>query len=362
MYSYASLSTLSLLGRLIASVNAYPTQSYLNPNSPEALLTSNQQPQTLYTSTTLQTNHPSRSGTLNVHPPPSHNPSHTSSTLAIPFTLTSTCPHLVPNWSYLTSDLLSNILLTYPTGPTSSPYYTFSPGSGSSSSSSSPSSSPYSHDTYHISETVILPTTTQGVEFRSSLHLSVAPQSAAGIGGVTKDEWRSLLGLLVEVDGMLGGEMKGMGFGRLEMSGLVPVLKMGGSKRGVGGRGKGMGMGMLGKHRLGPSDVIGGRSNKGKKEKAEEEGDDEEEEEEEEQEKHSFAWKATWVNYGMVTDRNGKEGLRECAQMPLGLDIDDDTDVDFKRGRGSHGGLLKGEDGEKGREGGSGEERWKIDL
>lgn len=57
------------------------------------------------------------------------------------------------------------------------------------------------------------------MEFRSSLQLSIMPKKAAGIAGVSKDEWRIFIGLLHSVNGILEREMEGMGWGKLVMRG-----------------------------------------------------------------------------------------------------------------------------------------------
>ncbi|KAB8300989.1 hypothetical protein EYC80_002913 [Monilinia laxa] len=343
-------------------IDAYPTRSYVGPNSPEDLSPTlspptHQQLHTLYTSIAPQPFHPSRSSSLTIHPPKSSNPL-TSSPLSLPFTLISICPHLIPDWSHLTSDLLTNILLLYPTGPTSSPYYTFSPASSS-------SSSPSSHDTYSITETVTLPTKTQDIEFRSTLHLSITPMTTAGMIGISKEEWRTLIGLLYSANGMMGAETHGLGFGRLEIGGNFPTqLQISKPKFKAGTKETKE----KGEKRLGPSDIIF-TSPPQKASRPQEEnsgypspspftpsismvqGEPE----------TLFTWKATWVYYGVEIDGEGKEALRECSQMPLG------TEIDFESRKGD---LEKGAEGDSGEkvlkdvymEDGEGEERWKIDL
>ncbi|KAA8571540.1 hypothetical protein EYC84_001540 [Monilinia fructicola] len=366
MYSSSKFCTLSLLSSLVGWIDAYPTKSHVGPSLPDDLFIAlspptHQQPHTLYTYTRIsissQPLYPSRSSSLTVHPPKSSNPL-TSSPLSLPFTLTSTCPHLTPDWSHLTSDLLTNILLLYPTGPTSSPYYTFSPAS---------SSSPSSHDMYSISETVTLPTKTQGVDFRSTLHLSITPMTTAGIVGISREEWRSLIALLHSVNGMMGPGSHGAGFGRLEIGGDFPSRKA--KRRSTTGRKETKVEGAeRGERKLGPSDIIF-TSSAGEASRLQEadagyphpspftpviptsNGEQE----------TLFAWKATWVYYGVEIDGEGKEVLRECSQMPLG------TEIDFERGRGTH---EKGAEGDGGgkefkdmeRGDAEGEKRWKIDL
>ncbi|KAF7946309.1 hypothetical protein EAE96_009310 [Botrytis aclada] len=342
MYSYSSWSTLALLASWLGKMDAYPTQSFLGMSSPEShsLSTHHQQlssqlppptPRTLYTAPSFS----SRSGTIDVRPPISHF-STSSSPLSIPFTLTSTCPNLHLDWTCLTSDLLSNLLLLYPTGPTSSPYYTFSPGTPSPDSSSS--SSP-SKDTYSISTSILLPTKTQGVEFKSSLYISISPASHAGVAGISKAEWRSFMGLLHGVNKGLEREMKGTGWGSLAMEGEFPSLNTPHSEKKEGGKRRAR------KEKTGPSDIIfpsssssssssslsekypayprqGVKSQKDKTQESQTKIEGKEEEKEEEEEEISFSYKITWVYYGTTRDENGSETLRECAQMPAGVAMD----------------------------------------
>ncbi|TGO75365.1 hypothetical protein BELL_0217g00010 [Botrytis elliptica] len=394
MYSYSSWSSLTLLASLLGKIDAYPTQSFLGISSsePHSLSTHQQQsspqlspqsPRTLYTtpSFSFPDLHSSRSGTINVRPPISH--FSTSSPISIPFTLTSTCPSLHLDWTCLTTDLLSNLLLLYPSGPTSSPYYTFSPGTPTQDSSSS-SSSP-SQDTYTISSTILLPTKTKGTEFKSSLYISISPASHAGVAGISKGEWKSFIGLLHGVNRGLEGEMKGMGWGRLAMEGKFPSLKTPyySEKKKGGNRG-------ARKEKLGPSDIIfpfssspssSDLSSLSEKKPAypheviksweEEEQEFKTQTERKEEGEISFSYKITWVYYGMTRDANGKEMLRECEQMPEGVEMDFESEEFGKKMSAAEG---KGKEEEEGKEVKSGvneaeeeeeeeeEQMWKIDL
>ncbi|KAF7858462.1 hypothetical protein EAF04_009062 [Stromatinia cepivora] len=374
MYSHTSISTLSLLASLIASINAYPTQSYLTPNSPETLsiLNQPQTPLTLYTTTSL---HPSHFGILNIRPPASHNPSLSSSSppLPIPFTLTSTCPQLHQAWTSLTNNLLSNLHLLYPTGPTSSPYYTFSPGRASGSSSSSPSSpdQDQDQDTYTLSTTTTHPTTQKSTSFKTSLYISITPSTKAGVSGITKEEWRMFLRMLGLVNGGVREEMRGMGWGRLEVRGGVPRVEVGVSSWEKRRKGK---MEMK-KRRLGPSDVVflsssshGHESTTYPSESGGTPSYPEEGEEKGNQNKGkeiSFTYTATWIYYGITVDETGKEILRECSQIPLAAH----TEIEFENEdkRDNHEDKRKSEmKNEKGSEDededADGGDRWKIDL
>ncbi|KAK6604703.1 hypothetical protein H4I96_05285 [Botrytis cinerea] len=372
MYSYTSWSSLVLLAGLLGKMDAYPTQSFLGISSSEShSLSTHQQsqpqlpqtPRTLYTTPSFSSPdlHSSRSGTINVHPPFSHS-SPSSSPLSIPFTLTSTCPNLHLDWTCLTTDLLTNLLLIYPSGPTSSPYYRFSPGTPSQD-SSSPSSSP-SKDTYTISSTILLPTKQEETEFRSSLYISIIPASHAGVAGISKREWRSFVGMLHGVNKGLKREMKGMGWGSLEMEGEFPLLKIANKKGGNRGARK---------EKLGPSDIIfpssSSSSSVSEKTPAYSREVTRSWEDEEQEEEISFSYKITWVYYGMTRDENGKKTLRECTQMPGGVEMDFERAEPGKTvviGEGKR----KRKEKEKEKEAMSedktneeeGEERWKIDL
>ncbi|TGO38513.1 hypothetical protein BHYA_0073g00220 [Botrytis hyacinthi] len=382
MYSYSSWSSLALLASLLGKLDAYPTQSFLGISSPEShsLSTHHQQsspqlppqsPRTLYTAPSFSSPdlHSSRSGTINVRPPISHI-STFSSPISIPFTLTSTCPSLRLDWTCLTTDLLSNILLLYPSGPTSSPYYTFSPGTpAQDSSSSSPS-----QDTYTISSTILLPTKTEGIEFKSSLYISISPASHTGVAGISKGEWRSFIGLLHGVNKGLERETKGMGWGRLAMEGEFPSLKTPYSEKKNGGNRGARG------EKLGPSDIIfpfpSPSSSSSISEKnsvypreifkswEEEEQESKAKMEGKEDEGISFSYKITWVYYGMTRDANGKGILRECAQMPEGVEMDFESEESGKN-KAIGAGKGEGEEGKKEKSGvneGEEEQMWKIDL
>ncbi|TGO12153.1 hypothetical protein BTUL_0093g00010 [Botrytis tulipae] len=386
MYSISSWSNFALLASLLGKLDAYPTQSFLGISSPEphSLSTHHQQsspqlppqsPRTLYTTPSFSSPdlHSSRSGTINVRPPISHI-STSSSPISIPFTLTSTCPSLRLDWTCLTTDLLSNLLLLYPSGPTSSPYYTFSPGAPAQDSSSSSSSSSPSQDTYTISSSILLPTKTEGTEFKSSLYISISPASDAGVAGISKGEWRSFIGLLHGVNKGLEREMKGMGWGRLAMEGEFPSLKTPYSEKKNGGnRG-------ARKEKLGPSDIIFPSSSSSSSSLSEEKlayprevvksWEEEEQElkvkmEGKEEEQISFSYKITWVYYGMTRDANGKGILRECGQMPEGVEINFESEESEKNMAIGEG---KGEEEQEKKEEKSGvnegeeEQMWKIDL
>ncbi|TEY45517.1 hypothetical protein BOTCAL_0330g00120 [Botryotinia calthae] len=373
-----------LLAGLLGKMDAYPTQSFLGISSSEShslpthqqpLLQILQTPRTLYTTPSFSSPdlHSSRSGTINVHPPFSHS-SPSSSPLSIPFTLTSTCPNLHLDWTCLTTDLLSNLLLTYPSGPTSSPYYRFSPGTPSQDSSSS-SPSP-SKDTYIISSTILLPTKQEETEFRSSLYISITPASHAGVAGISKREWRSFVGMLHGVNKVLERETKGTGWGSLGMEGEFPSLKTANKKRGNRGARK---------ETLGPSDIIfpfsssSSSSSSSVSEKRPaysrevvRSWEDEEQElktkmmekEGQEEEEISFSYKITWVYYGITRDENGRKIMRECTQMPGGVEIDFERE---ESGKIVVIGEEKGEEKEatskdRTNKEEEGEERWKIDL
>ncbi|CAD6445236.1 8a283c0f-7e5d-4cf0-9212-5ef8300504f7 [Sclerotinia trifoliorum] len=334
MYSHVSISAFSLLASLIASIDAYPTQ-YLAPSSSETLSISNQ-PQTplnLYTTTSL---HPSHAGILNFHPP-SFSSSSTSSTLPIPFTLTSTCPQLHQSWTSLTSNLLSDLHLLYPSGPTSSPYYTFSPGSssGSSSSSTAPQNQDQNQDTYTISTTTTQPSTQKSTSFKTTLYISITPSTQAGVSGITKEEWKIFLRMLGLVNVGMSEEMKGMGWGKL-----------------------------MGKRRLGPSDVVFPPSSSSYP-KDEDENENENEKEIQNKNKNnpqkiSFAYSATWIYYGITIDETGKEILRECSQIPLSAHMPTATEIDSEGKNGGNGNYKDKIENEMGSE--EEEDRWKIDL
>ncbi|KAF7882509.1 uncharacterized protein EAF02_005872 [Botrytis sinoallii] len=388
MYSYSSWSSLTLLASLLGKMDAYPTQSFLGISSsePHSLSTHQQQsspqlspqsPRTLYTTPSFSSPdlHSSHSGTINVRPPISH--FSTSSPISIPFTLTSTCPSLHLDWTCLTTDLLSSLLLLYPSGPTSSPYYTFSHGTPAQDSSSS-SSSP-SQDTYTISSTILLPTKTKGTEFKSSLYISISPASHAGVAGISKREWRSFIGLLHGINNGLEREMKGMGWGRLAMEGKFPSLKTPyySERKKGGNRG-------ARKEKLGPSDIIfpssSSSSSLSEKKPAypreviksweEEEQEFKTQTERKEEGEISFSYKITWVYYGMTRDANGKEMLRECAQMPEGVEMDFESEESGKKMSAAEGKGEEEEEEEEGKEVKSGvseaeeeeEQMWKIDL
>ncbi|TGO51917.1 hypothetical protein BOTNAR_0340g00010 [Botryotinia narcissicola] len=386
MYSYSSWSSLTLLASLLGKLDAYPTQSFLGISSPEShsLSTHHQQsspqlppqsPRTLYTTPSFSSPdlHSSRSGTINVRPPISH-VSTSSSPISIPFTLTSTCPSLHLDWTCLTTDLLSNLLLLYPSGPTSSPYYTFSPGAPAQDSSSSSSSSSPSQGTYTISSSILLPTKTEGTEFKSSLYISISPASHAGIAGISKGEWRSFIRLLHGVNKGLEREMKGMGWGRLAMEGEFPSLKTAYAEKKNGGNGGAR------KEKLGPSDIIFPSPSSSSSSLSEEKStyprevvkswDDRRQElrtkmEGKEEEGISFSYKITWVYYGMTRDANGKGTLRECGQMPEGVEMDFENEESGKK-------MVIGEEKEEeeqekkeeksGVKEGEEEQMWKIDL
>ncbi|ESZ95725.1 hypothetical protein SBOR_3879 [Sclerotinia borealis F-4128] len=364
-YNFTSLSTFSLLSSflLVALVDAYPTHLYpslrsrLADASTSPSISSNSQPIS-----------PSREGTLFVHLPTtqnidySHPPS--SSPLSIPYTLTSTCPQILPtDRNSLTSDLLAKILLLYPEGPTSSPYYTFSAGDDGDDASKT-------QDTYSITQTAGLATGVKGVEYRSSLYISVMTRVGKGKGGyggdVGGEEWRGLMGVLGGLNKGLGREMeretRGQGFGKLVVGGKFPVLR--GREEGLDvdvdeeGEGDRVEKERKINKKLAPSDIIlpsyphelvrdwDGESAKGKEDKVGKK------EEKKETEEVSFEWKATWVYYGVVTDENGGEVVRECGQMPLGLEVEG---VFESRGEESENGRKEEEVEEE-------EGRWKIDL
>ncbi|QSZ31808.1 hypothetical protein DSL72_001377 [Monilinia vaccinii-corymbosi] len=373
MYSYTSLHTLSLLGSLIASIDAYPTPSYLGPSSADALPLSpprHQQPHTLYTSTSTSF-HPSRSGTLTVHPPNLHSPSNNSPPLSLPFSLTSTCPHLIPTWSRLTSNLLTNILLLYPAGPTSSPYYTISPPS---------SSSP--HTTYSITTTIALPTQSKSSEFRSTLHLTLTPTTASRTTDrIHKPEWRSLIALLHGAnDAILRAASPSTGFGRWEIAGDLP----GARKSSRGGRRRGeeeAREAQMEQATFGPSDVVfpssSASSSSSSSPSPRARGSSRRQGNNpssftpssatsaREEDAVLFTWKATWVYYGVEIDGDGNEVLRECSQMPLGVEIDfgGRGESEIERRTYGEGGEGKGHGGKEGEDEDEDEDaRWKIDL
>ncbi|TGO24349.1 hypothetical protein BPAE_0105g00160 [Botrytis paeoniae] len=381
MYSYSSWSSLALLASLLGKMDAYPTQSFLGISPESYSLSTNQQqsssqlppqtPRTLYTTPSFSSDlYPSRSGTINVRPPVSHF-STSPSPISIPFTLTSTCPNLRLDWTCLTTDLLSNLLLLYPSGPTSSPYYTFSPGTPAQDSSSSPSSP--SQDTYTISSIILLPTKTKGTEFKSSLYISISPASHAGVAGISKGEWRSFMGLLHGVNKGLEREMKGMGWGSLAMEGEFPSLKTLYSEKKKGGNRR------TRKEKMGPSDIIFpstfSSENEEEKPAYPREGvkswEDKKQElktkiEEKEEEEISFSYKITWVYYGMTRDENGREILRECAQMPGEVEMDFESEGSVKKisaaeGKGQEEKEEKSRDSDVVQEGEE-EQIWKIDL
>lgn len=155
------------------------------------------------------------------------------------------------------------------------------------------------------------------------------------------------MGLLHSVHVGLGLEMKGMGWGMLEFGGEFPKLREKEKKEKDSGK------------MWGPSDVVFSSSDSDE-EDGEGEGD-------EINEIFSFMYKATWVYYGVMVDRDGKEVLRECTQMPLGVDIDIDFEgeswiekeaVPVEEVMGNV--LVK--EGDDISAGAEGEERWKIDL
>ncbi|KAF7930987.1 uncharacterized protein EAE97_009196 [Botrytis byssoidea] len=375
MYSYSSWSSFALLASLLGKLDAYPTQSFLGISSPEShsLSTHHQQsspqlppksPRTLYTTPSFSSPdlHSSRSGTINVRPPISHT-STSSSPISIPFTLTSTCPSLHLDWTCLTTDLLSNLLHLYPSGPTSSPYYTFSPGTpAQDSSSSSPS-----QDTYTISSSILLPAKTEGTEFKSSLYISISPASHAGVAGISKGEWRSFIGLLHGVNQGLEREMKGMGWGRLAMEGEFPSLKTPYSEKKNGGNGGAR------KEKLGPSDIIFPSLSEEKlayprevvKSRGEENQELKTKMEGKEEEGISFSYKITWVYYGMTRDANGKGILRECEQMPEEVEMDFESEESGKKmaiGEEKEEEKQEKKEEKSGVKEGEEEQMWKIDL
>ncbi|KAJ8059726.1 hypothetical protein OCU04_011371 [Sclerotinia nivalis] len=370
MYSRTSISAFSLLASLIASINAYPTQLHPAPSSSETLSILNQ-PQTplnLYTTTSL---HPSHSGILNVHPPTSHNPSFSSSSspLPIPFTLTSTCPQLYQAWPNLTNNLFSNLHLLYPAGPTSSPYYTFSPGraSGPSSSSASSPDQDQDQDTYTLPTTI----TQKSTSFKTSLYISITPATKAGVSGITKEEWRMFLRMLGLVNAGVSEEMKGMGWGRLEIGGGVPRVEVGVNS--LGRRRKAE----MERRRLGPSDIIfpsstsydhesttypsesGGTPSYPEEGKEKETQTQTQNQNQNKRKEISFTYTATWINYGITVDETGKEILRECSQIPLSAEIED-RKSNYEGKKKSEMNHKKGSEDED--ENADEGDRWKIDL
>lgn len=180
------------------------------------------------------------------------------------------------------------------------------------------------------------------------------------------------MGMLHGVNKGLEREMKGMGWGSLEMEGEFPLLKIANKKGGNRGARK---------EKLGPSDIIFPSSSSVSEKtpaysrEAVRSWEDEEQEfktkmmekEGQEEEEISFSYKITWVYYGMTRDENGKKTMRECTQMPGGVEMD------FERAKsGKTVGIGEGKADEEEKEAMSedkankeeeeGEERWKIDL
>ncbi|TGO92322.1 hypothetical protein BPOR_0005g00110 [Botrytis porri] len=164
--------------------------------------------------------------------------------------------------------------------------------------------------------------------------------------------------------------MKGVGWGSLEMEGEFPWLKTSSSeKKGRGNRG-------VRRERLGPSDIVFPSSSSSSEEKevekpaymrevvrnweGEKEGLKEKiKEKENEEEETSFSYKITWVYYGITRDENGKEILRECAQMPEGVEMDFESEESFGEEKEEDlkedSDVVQGEEEEE-------EQIWKIDL
>lgn len=172
------------------------------------------------------------------------------------------------------------------------------------------------------------------------------------------------MGMLHGVNKGLEREMKGMGWGSLEMEGEFPLLKIANKKGGNRGARK---------EKLGPSDIIfpssSSSSSVSEKTPAYSREVTRSWEDEEQEEEISFSYKITWVYYGMTRDENGKKTLRECTQMPGGVEMDFERAEPGKTvviGEGKAGEKEKEKEKEAMSEDKTneeeGEERWKIDL
>ncbi|PQE26439.1 hypothetical protein CJF30_00001174 [Rutstroemia sp. NJR-2017a BBW] len=297
---YTLISSLTLLGGIIGSTTAYPTQSTLTTQAEET-------PDSLTSLSTLYTPHPSHPGSLTLLSPQNLG-------ISFPYLLTSTCPTLTTSWSSISHDLLIHLLRLYPSGPTSSPYYTIQH------SSSSPSS-----DLISISETLSLPSTHPDVSFRSTLSLSISSggADAVSVERISAEDWRSLLGLLMSANSAVMAGTRGEGFGKLEMGGVMPLGGVARRRR----------------SRFAPSDIVFPYFADVKKDL------DGEEEEEVQDGNKGLKWSAEWVYYGVVRGDDGVEKVLECAAMP---------DVELWVGDKERKTEVEKEDGE--------EEDWKIDL
>ncbi|RAL65364.1 hypothetical protein DID88_000932 [Monilinia fructigena] len=187
--------------------------------------------------------------------------------------------------------------------------------------------------------------------------------TTAGIFGISKEEWRSLIRLLHSVNGIMGTETHGLGFGRLEIGGTSPpdieTEIEGGTKETK----------EKGEKKLGPSDIIfTSAPEKASRPQGENTGYPNPSPfapsisiaQGENRKPCSRGKRRGCITAWRLMGRE-KETLRECSQMPLG------TEIDFESGKGDHEKEAEGDGGGKGfkdvyREDRTGEERWKIDL
>ncbi|KAM3084404.1 hypothetical protein ACMFMG_001490 [Clarireedia jacksonii] len=283
---YTLISSLTLLGAIIGSASAHPTQSILTTQPDESLNSISD----------LYTPHRSQSGTLSFISPQNLG-------VSFPFTTSSTCPAINLDWSCISHDLLSHLLKLYPSGPTSSPYYTIQHHSSSSGSRDSDPSSHDPSDTILISETVVLPTSHADVSFRSTLHLSISigDRDAVSVERIGTEDWRSLMGLLLSANEAVVAETRGERFGKLIMAGVMPL---------VGAAAK-----SERRRRYAPSDIVFPYFVDAKKNLNEEEEEVKEMQEEREGKK-GLKWSAEWFYYGVVKGADGAEKVVECGAMP----------------------------------------------
>lgn len=184
------------------------------------------------------------------------------------------------------------------------------------------------------------------------------------------------MGLLHGVNKGLEREMKGMGWGRLAMEGEFPSLKTPSSEKKKNGGNR-----RARKEKLGPSDIIFPSSPSSSSLSEEKpvyprevvkSWEEEKQElkkmkiEGKEEDGISFSYKITWVYYGMTRDANGKGILRECGQMPEGVEMNFESEESGKKmaiGQGKGEEEEEKEKEEKTKVNKAEEEQmWKIDL